>query len=154
MLNKIPNLIVLSMTILSVWAFFSPSNKDHLNSVVNDLTQVASDYTVLHNTIKDFRGQETAFNTIDIYERTVETNLRNTPSAASRRKPQFEQVHKRVEVLTWLERLYAFSNQLPLALEEKVISKDAEEIERGRVWCNGLFEGHIPIWRGVMTAHE
>lgn len=39
----------------------------------------------------------------------------------------FEHVDKRVEVLEWLERLYALSNGLPLALEEKVVGRDAAE---------------------------
>lgn len=178
--NKIPSLMILFMTALSVWTLPHSSPNDRLNAVVNDLAQVATDYTILDKSIKDFTGQKTAFNTINLHERVVEAHLRNTINDAgacsplnetgsqmimdglakpypafmqdllegiTNKKPQFEHVNKRPEVLKWLESLYDLSNQLSLALEEKVVSKDAEEIERGRCWCNGLFERHISIWR-------
>lgn len=76
--NKIPSLMILFMTALSVWTLPHSSPNDRLNAVVNDLAQVATDYTIFHKSIKDFTGQKTAFNTINLHERMVEAHLRNT----------------------------------------------------------------------------
>ncbi|KAL4892092.1 hydrophobic surface binding protein A-domain-containing protein [Aspergillus ambiguus] len=62
------------------------------------------------------------------------------------RKPQFDHINKADEVLKWLQNLYGLSNQLPLALEEKVGAADAEEIEGERLWRNELFEYHIAMY--------